>query len=93
MVKNHHLAKAIQDCSWQELARQLQYKADWNKRIYLKINNFFPSSQLCNTSGYQNTDMKNLSLRYLKCPVCHALHDRDVNASINILKEGLKQIS
>lgn len=90
MVKNHKLAKSIFDCSWYELTRQLQYKADWNNRQYIKIDTYFPSSQLCNCCGYKNTNTKDLSVREWECPNCHTVLDRDVNAAINILNEGLK---
>lgn len=93
MVKNHNLAKSISDCSWYELTRQLQYKAKWNNKQYIKVDTYFPSSQLCNVCGYQNKDTKNLNIREWTCPVCQSTHDRDLNASINILKEGLKQIA
>lgn len=93
MVKNHNLAKSIHDCGWYELTRQLTYKAEWNNRIYKKINRYFPSSQLCNICGYQNKDTKNLNVRYWECPECGTLHDRDKNASINILNEGLNNLN
>ena len=54
MVKNHNLAKAISDCGWYELTRQLTYKAEWNDRIYIKIGRYVPSSQTCNVCGYVN---------------------------------------
>ena len=93
MVRNHNLAKAISDCGWYELTRQLQYKADWNDRDYVKIGRFVPSSQLCSVCGYQNPDTKNLSVREWICPICGIVHDRDVNAAKNILNEGLKLLS
>ena len=86
MVKNHNLAKAIQDVSWSEFTRQLQYKAEWNNRIYHKINPWFASSQLCNVCGYQNKEVKCLSIREWVCPECGAIHQRDENASKNILR-------
>ena len=92
MVKNHNLAKSISDCSWYELTRQLEYKAEWNGREYVKINTYFPSSQLCSKCGYQNTETKDLSVRKWTCPRCGAKHDRDVNAAINILNERLRLI-
>ena len=63
MVKNHHLAKSISDVSWYELTRQLEYKAKWNGREYVKIDTFYASSQLCSVCGYQNTETKNLTVR------------------------------
>lgn len=92
MVKNHNLAKSIHDCSWYELTRQISYKSEWNRRIYKKVNRYFPSSQLCNICNYKNTDTKNLSVRFWTCPQCGTLHDRDKNASINILNEGLRML-
>ena len=91
MVKNHHLAKSIMDVSWYELTRQLGYKAEWNGRQYIKIDAFYASSQICATCGYQNTDIKDLSVREWICPKCRAKHDRDLNAAKNILAEGLRQ--
>ncbi len=93
MVKNHHLAKLISDVSWYELTRQLEYKAAWNGRKYIKIDTFYASSQLCSNCGYQNADTKDLSVREWVCPICGAKHDRDVNAARNILAEGLRQIA
>jgi putative transposase len=63
MVKNHHLAKSISDVSWYELTRQLEYKSKWNGREYIKTDTFYASSQLCSVCGYQNTDIKDLSIR------------------------------
>ena len=93
MVKNHHLAKSISDVSWYELTRQLEYKAKWNKREYVKIDIFYASSQLCSACGYQNAETKDFSVRMWICPKCGAEHDRDINAAKNILAEGLRQIA
>ena len=90
MVKNHNLAKAISDCGWYELTRQISYKSDWNNRQYIKIGRFTKSSQPCNVCGYINVDTKDLSVRKWTCPQCGTVHDRDINAAINILNEGLR---
>lgn len=93
MIKNHSLAKSIADCSWYELTRQLEYKAEWNHRQYIKIDTFYASSQLCGCCGCKNTNVKNLAVRKWSCPVCGTEHDRDINASQNILAEGLRMLS
>lgn len=93
MVKNHKMAKSIFDCGWYELTRQLQYKSDWNNRQYIKVDMFFASSQLCHVCGYKNPETKDIGIREWICPKCHTHHDRDVNAAINILNEGLRLLN
>jgi len=92
ILKNHKLARSVSDVSWSQFVTMLQYKADWYGKEIVKIDRFFASSQLCSVCGYKNTETKDLSVRSWVCPNCGTSHDRDVNASINILNEGLKQI-
>ena len=89
MLRNHKLAKSISDVSWSSFVTKLQYKADWYGREMIKIDQWFPSSQICSECGHKD-GKKSLQIREWTCPICHAHHDRDINASINILIEGLR---
>ena len=92
MVKNRKLAKAIYDACWAELFRQLQYKAEFTGSKVIEVDPFYPSSQICSCCGYQNPHIKNLSIRIWTCPNCAVVHDRDINAAKNILRQALKKI-
>jgi putative transposase len=92
MVKNHKLSKHIADVSWSSFVTLLQYKAEWNDKEVVKIGRWFPSSKTCHCCGYVKQNLK-LSDREWVCPSCGENLDRDLNASKNILTEGLKYIS
>ena len=88
MVSNHKLALHISDASWGELIRQLTYKCEWYERELIKIDRWFPSSKRCGNCGHIVNKMP-LSVREWDCPKCQVNHDRDINASKNILAAGL----
>ena len=90
MEQNGKLARSIADVSWSRFVDMLDYKAKLYGKIIIKIPSNYPSSQLCSTCGYQNTETKKLSIRSWVCPNCGSVHDRDINAAKNILREGLE---
>lgn len=92
LMKNHKLAKSIGDVSWFEFVRHLHYKADWYGKNVVKISRWYSSSQICSDCGF-SSGKKPLSVREWTCTNCGSHHDRDINASINILNEGLRLLS
>ena len=89
MVKNHKLAKSISDCSWSKFVELVKYKCDWYGRELVQIDKFFPSSKLCSNCGNIKKDLT-LKDREYQCGLCKITIDRDYNASLNILREGLR---
>ena len=90
MYKDHNIAKSLSSNPLGEIIRVLKYKAEWNNKKLIQIDRYYPSSQVCSVCGFQNKELKNLSIRKYECPMCHTKHDRDFNASVNIMFEGLK---
>ena len=89
MEQDSKLSRLIVDASWSTLVSMLEYKGNWYGRDIIKVPTYYPSSQLCSSCGYQNKEIKDLSIREWVCPKCGATHSRDHNASINILNKGL----
>ena len=89
MMKNHKLAKSIQELGFGEMRRQIEYKSQWYERELIFVDRFFPSSKLCSCCGWKNNNLK-LSDREFICEECGMVIDRDLNASINIENEGLR---
>jgi putative transposase len=87
MMANRCLSKAIGDCGWQEITRQLTYKAEKHGRTLVKVDRFFPSSKRCSNCGHIVETLP-LDARRWRCPECSAEHDRDENAAKNILAVG-----
>ena len=87
MLRNHHLAKAIQEVGFFKFKDILQSKAIANDKKVVLIDKLYPSSKTCSCCGYKNQDLK-LSDRHWQCPNCGKIHDRDLNAAKNILREG-----
>jgi len=86
MMKNHKLAEAISECNWYQFIQTLEYKCLWNEKELIKIDRFYPSSQMCSECGYVEKKVRNLNVREWTCCNCGCHHDRDVNAARNILK-------
>lgn len=92
MLKNKKLAKSISDISWSEFVRCLSYKCEWYGKTILNVDRWYPSSKTCHSCGFIKKDLT-LEDRVWVCPNCNEIHDRDINAAKNILKEGLRLLS
>ena len=93
MMRNHKLAKSISSVSWSKFFDMLTYKSEWYGNDVIKVPTMYPSSQTCSCCGHKNPLVKNLAVRIWECPSCHTTHNRDTNASINILNKGLQMQS
>ena len=89
MMKNHNLAKSIQEVSWSRFRTILTYKSEWYNREVIVVDRFFASTKLCSECGYKNDDLT-LKDRFWICPKCGKLHDRDINSGINIKIEVIR---
>ena len=92
MLRNHHLAKAIQEVGFYKFKETLVNKALVNGKQVVFINRFYPSSKTCSVCGYKKQDLR-LSDREWVCPKCGTKHDRDINAAVNILLEGQRMLT
>lgn len=93
MIRNHNLAQHIGSAAWSKFFAMLTYKSVWYGNDVIKVPTMYPSSQTCSCCGYKNPLVKNLVIRVWECPDCHTVHNRDTNASINILNQGLQMQS
>ena len=92
MSQTLNFGKSVADNGWGMFVTFLEYKLEEMGKQLIKVDKFFASSQICNNCGYKNPKTKNLNIREWKCPKCGTHHDRDINAAINIRKEGMKKV-
>ena len=93
MSQEHNFGKTISDNGWGMFTNYLEYKLRDRGKHFVKIDKFYPSSQICHCCGYKNEETKDLSIRKWICPKCNNEHDRDINAAINIRNEGMRYLS
>ena len=93
MMRNHKLAQQIGSASWSKFFAMLAYKSVWYGNDVVKVPTTLDRVLTCSRCGYKNPLVKNLAIRVWECPVCHAVHNRDTNASRNILNKGLQMQS
>jgi putative transposase len=91
-MKKTNLGKSISDAGWSKFIRQLEYKSSWYGRTFIKIDRFYPSSQICSSCGHKD-GKKTLDIREWECSNCGVNHDRDLNAANNILVKGYSDLT
>jgi len=91
-MKKSNMGKSISDASWATFTTQLDYKCNWYGKTIVKIDRFYPSTQLCSSCGHRD-GKKSLDIRDWVCPVCGSHHDRDINAAVNILQKGFSDLT
>ena len=91
LKKEKKISKFLSDASLSKICSVLKFKAEYYGKRYIQIDTNYPSSQECSRCGYQNEKVKDLTVRDWIYPKCGSYHDRDINASINILFEGIKK--
>ena len=90
MLEEHKYSKSISDVAWGKLILKLKYKAEWYGKELISIDKLYPSTQICFACGKRGGN-KTVDIRKWTCSFCHTHHDRDINASKNILAEGLRK--
>lgn len=88
MSQSLKLGKSTMDNGFGMFCNMLKYKLEDRGKLLVKIDKFFPSSQLCSNCGYKNSEVKDMHIRVWVCPICGEQHDRDINAAINIREEA-----
>ena len=89
MIRNRRLSHSISQIAWTRLVDMIKYKSEWYDKIFIQVDRFFPSSKLCSCCGWKYEDLT-LAIRKWTCSECGTQHDRDINASINILNEAIR---
>jgi hypothetical protein len=84
---------SVNELGWYSFISKIKYKSEWYGKTFVQVDTFYPSSQICSHCSYKNTDVKNLSVRNWICPECNTNHNRDYNASVNILNEGKRLLT
>ena len=91
MLEEEKISKFLSDASLSKICNLLKSKAEYYGKRYIQIDTYYPSSQECSRCEYQNEKVKDLTVRDWICPKCGSYHDRDINASVNMLFEGIKK--